>query len=70
MFNGNQNEFQQRDLEGAIQLRKKGRVGAKLTKTHSNLSSISNSAEHSGQDVLPGLASIPWLRQNGHFRIS
>ena len=39
-----------------------------LTKIHSNRSSISNSAEHSGQVVLPGLGSTLWLRQNGHFR--
>ena len=39
-----------------------------LIKIHSSRSSISNSAEHSGQVVLPGLASTLWFKQNGHFR--
>ena len=39
-----------------------------FAKIHSPLSSISNSAEHSGQIVLPGLASRLWFRQKGHFK--
>ena len=38
------------------------------TKIHSNLSSISNSAKHTGQLLYPDLASTLWLKQNGHFR--
>ena len=42
-------------------------VSAKIL---SNLSSISNSAEHSGQVVFPRLSSILWFRQKGHFKFS
>ena len=36
---------------------------------HSDLSSISNLVEHTGQDVSPGALSIAGLPQNGHFNL-
>ena len=40
----------------------------RIDKSTSNLASISNSAEHSGQLLFPDLGSTLWLKQNGYFR--